>query len=182
HEVALSLRGYVDTERGFTLEADQAQDMILRLVPANDAAPAPPPASAPAPASSPRSSSTPTDAGPSEPESIGVLTYVVLGAGAATLATAGGFELARRSAEQDAEDAGTQIEYADALDSMESHQTTARVLAGAGAGLALAGGVLLVLDLTSGAGTSTARQAPARLSASAACSSADCLVSLRGRF
>src|SRR5690606_31717596 len=106
HEVALSLRGYVDTERGFTLEADQAQDMILRLVPANDAAPAPPPASAPAPASSPRSSPPPTDAGPSEPESMRLRTYVLLGGGGRPRATAGGCELAPRSAAADGQRAG----------------------------------------------------------------------------
>jgi hypothetical protein len=54
----------------------------------------------------------------------------------------------RASAEEDAHAADTQIDARESYDSMESRQLTARVLAGVGAAVTVAGGVLLVLDLT----------------------------------
>jgi hypothetical protein len=59
------------------------------------------------------------------------------------------FEILRRGAESDAESEPTQIAYADHYDTMESHQTVARVLTGVGGALVIAGGVLLILDLNS---------------------------------
>jgi tetratricopeptide (TPR) repeat protein len=75
----------------------------------------------------------------------GVVPYVVMGAGAASLLAALGFELGRRSADSAAEEA-PQTEFQGHLDTMESRQTTARVLAGVGGVLLVTGGVLYVVD------------------------------------
>ncbi len=72
--------------------------------------------------------------------------WVAAGTGGAALAAAGVFELLRRSAESDAESARYQTDYYTHRDRMTSHQTTARVLFGAGAILALSGGVLALID------------------------------------
>ncbi len=185
HSVALTLRGYADSERDIELAADEAKDVSIRLVPATEPAPVPA-----APLAGPKGTKTtgrataPGDTGaPKEPEGVGVLTYVVLGAGVATLGTAGGFELLRRSSEKDAENATTQIEYSDALDQMEQRQTIARVALGVGGALTLAGGVLLVLDLTDGSSASPEQAILSRpLAASAGCGPGRCFVSMRGSF
>jgi hypothetical protein len=81
---------------------------------------------------------------------------VTLGAGGAALGGALVFELLRRGSEDDAKNEKTQIGYQEQLDKMESQQTTARVLAGVGGALVVAGGVLLVLDLGSAGNKQTA--------------------------
>lgn len=186
HKVALTLRGYSDSERSIELSADKAQDVSFRLLPATEATPTPAPvAGQPAAAPAPASAAAPIDsAPPAEPEGVGLVTWVVLGAGAATLGGAGVFEYLRRSAESDAEDATTQIERKDAIDQVDQRQTIARVLAGVGGALTLAGGVLLTLDLTRSPGGTARREAPARpaWSAGAACVPTDCFVSFQGRF
>jgi hypothetical protein len=88
-----------------------------------------------------------------------------------------GFELARRSAENDAEHDDTQIGYKEKFDRQQSRQTTARVLAAVGGALAVTGGVLLVIQVTS-------RDAPtdgtSRIGLS--CLPTGCAVDVGGRF
>ena len=184
HTVSVSLRGYADAERQIALASDSAQDVNFRLQPATEATPVP--AAAPvAPAAATPPPAAPADSGAAaEPQGIGIVTYVVLGAGVATLGTAGIFELMRGSAEDDAKNAKTQIEKSDALDTMDSRQTTARVLAGVGGALTIAGGVLLALDLTRGSESSARSDAPPEpeLAASGACTFSNCFVSLQGSF
>lgn len=72
--------------------------------------------------------------------------WVALGSGGAVLAAAGVFELLRRDAESDAQEARYQPEYHTHRERMSSYQTTARILIGAGAVLALGGGVLAFVD------------------------------------
>jgi len=183
HTVSVSLRGYADAERQITLASDSAQDVPFRLQPATEATPVPAPVPVAAAATSPAATTPADTAASSEPQGIGVVTYVVLGAGVATLGAAGAFELMRQSAEDDAKNAKTQIEKSDALDSMDSRQTTARVLLGVGGALTVAGGVLLALDLTRTSGDSAAAAEPEpELAASGACSFSDCFVSLQGSF
>jgi hypothetical protein len=74
---------------------------------------------------------------------------VTLGAGGVALGGALTFELLRRGSESDAKGDDTQVGYKEKLDQMESQQTTARILAGVGGALVIAGGVLVVLDLGS---------------------------------
>jgi hypothetical protein len=86
---------------------------------------------------------------------------------------AGGVEIARASAERDATHATTQIDYVDAYNSMHARQTAARVLAGIGGTLAVAGGVLVAIELT------TQHRGPV---ATAACTSERCVAALRGTW
>ena len=183
HIIQLSLRGYADTQRTVVLQPDRAQDVHFRLVPAS-AAPAPQPTGAAPSAVGPSPTTAVEDGGEAAaPEGVGLTTYLVLGAGALTLAAAGGFELARRSVEDDAKGA-SQIEYADALDKVDQYQTTARVLAGVGGALVVAGGVLLTLDLTRSPSESALRRQPVppSLAAGALCIPAACSAMLQGRF
>lgn len=184
HTVSVSLRGYADAERQIALASDSAQDVNFRLQPATEATPVP--AAAPvAPTAATPPPAAPADSGAApEPQEIGIVTYAVLGAGVATLGAAGVFELMRGSAEDDAKNAKTQIEKSEALDTMDSRQTTARVLAGVGGALTIAGGVLLALDLTRGSDSSARADTPreAELAASGACTFSNCFVSLQGSF
>jgi hypothetical protein len=66
------------------------------------------------------------------------------------LGGAAGFELARRSAEKDAEREVTQVGYAAAFDRMQRRQTVARVLGAVGGAALLAGAVVLVVDVSRG--------------------------------
>ncbi len=76
-------------------------------------------------------------------------TYAAVGAGAASLTGAVVFEILRRGKEDDVRTLAVQRDRVQANDTMESYQTTARVLAGIGAGLTAVGVTLLVIDLRS---------------------------------
>jgi tetratricopeptide (TPR) repeat protein len=71
--------------------------------------------------------------------------WVALGAGAAALTASLAVELSRQGIEDDLPGTANR-DYEDRYDTMESRKTTARVLLGAGAALAITGGVLLYLD------------------------------------
>jgi len=123
------------------LDARTPQDLALRLV----AQPAVPALNVPP---APRAGSPNADRGPSPTQKehrFGLAPWVVVGAGAAGMLGALGFELGRRSAESAAEKA-SQLEYQAHFDAMESRQTTARVLLAVGGGLLVTGGVLFFLD------------------------------------
>jgi tetratricopeptide (TPR) repeat protein len=178
HKVVLSLRGYADSEQKIDLPADRAQDLEVPLVPAakgvaapdgGPGGPATPDGTAPAGAPPPAKH----DSGPK----FGILPWIGLGAGAAVLGGSLGFELARRSAEKDAQQDDTQLGYKEKLDREHSRQTMARVLAGVGGALVVTGGALLVIQLSSG-GSSAEQSARVGL----ACLPGNCGVDLRGRF
>jgi tetratricopeptide (TPR) repeat protein len=180
HKVVLSLRGYAEAEHKLELPADRAQDLDVPLVPAAKGVAAPadgPVASAAGPGSSNGAAgqAAPSDK-PSGPK-FGIWPYVTLGAGAAVLGGSLGFELARRRTEDDALNDPTQIGYKDKLDREQSQQTTARVLAVVGGALAVTGGTLLVLQLTS---RSSRSDTPAQVGFG--CLPAGCNVDVRGRF
>ncbi len=145
HMAILRATGYPDMAKEFVLAGDRAMDVdvALSLTASGSAAfVAPPPAPAPAPP--PVVVATGRHVGP--------WSFVALGAGVAGLGAALGLELARQSAQTTAESALTQIGYHDALATMTSDQTAARVLAGVGAALTVTGGVLLAVELRPGAG------------------------------
>ena len=149
HTFKIKLEGYRDHEQSFQLPRDHALDVTVELEPA-------PPASEPAKAlerePSPYSAPVQEPANRPEPQAdarVGLPTWIVLGAGSAALGTALGFELARRSAESDAEDADTQLDAIDRYETMEDRRNTARILAAVGGAAVLTGGVLLYFDLSS---------------------------------
>jgi hypothetical protein len=88
-----------------------------------------------------------------------------------------GFEVSRRKAEDDAKQDKTQVGYKDALDKMHSRQSVARVLAAVGGVLAITGGTLLVIDLTS---RKKAQDEHAQLGLG--CAPEGCSFELQGRF
>jgi hypothetical protein len=100
-------------------------------------------------------------------------TWISLGVGTALLGGALVFEVKRRSAEDDAKSASQEI-FLDRYDRMESAQTTARLLAGAGSVVLAAGLGLLTYDLT--------RSGPSRSATLGTCLSAGLCAGLRGQF
>lgn len=147
HRIELSARGYDDKAQEVDLAAHRAQDVNIALQ-AQAAAAGAPAAAAVAPAAQPAPSSAPKDQPSQAGSGLGIWPWVTLGAGGAALGGALVFELMRRSSESDAEAEDTQIGYQEKLEEMESRQTTARILAGVGGALVIAGGVLVALDLT----------------------------------
>ena len=176
HTLELRLRGFVSAIRGFDLPSDAAQEIEIALraeqaepqplpAPPEPRKSAPPPqimpadavrtrtAPRPQPPSSPRSSGSSCGVPAEVDDSIGttaVLGWVAAGTGAAALGGALGFELLRRAEENRARNAATQIEFAERLDTMETQQTAARVLAGVGGGLSVIGVLLLIAGATEG--------------------------------
>lgn len=142
HRLRLKREGYADKEQMFDLRADKSQDVALTLDRAAAQTPATP--TTPNEPTSPSPTAAPTaDSG----GKIGIATWTAFGVGAAALGGALAFELMRGAAEDDVKNEETQVARHDAFDTMESRQTTARVLAGVGAVATLAGGVLLYFDL-----------------------------------
>jgi tetratricopeptide (TPR) repeat protein len=140
HRIVVRLDGYQEQAQPIVLEPTTPQDIAVHLALRTQTAPAGPPAAAGATGQT-SAPPPPTDRGPR----FGIAPYALMGAGAAGLLGALGFELARRSADSDAE-AAPQNEFQDHYDTMESRQTTSRVLAGVGGALLVTGGVLFVLD------------------------------------
>jgi tetratricopeptide (TPR) repeat protein len=160
HRLVLRLEGYAEQNTELRLEPQTPQDVLLQLVPASAA----PPPNRVATSADDRA---PLARGPR----FGVVPYVVMGAGAAGLLGALGFEISRRSADSDAEQA-PQTEFQDRYDAMESRQTTARVLAGVGGALLVTGGVLFLVD----------RQREPGPGVAVGCTGAGCGLFARGSF
>jgi hypothetical protein len=166
HHVSLSLAGYREQTADFVLAARTPQDVALRLEPLGPSAAKPVGSAAPAEALRLKPALA-TD----HEHRFGAVPWVVLGAGAASMMGALGFELARRSAESAAKSA-SQLEYKQHFDAMESRQTTARVFLGVGGALLITGGVLVILN--------TPRKPASQLALS--CDGAGCGVTALGSF
>ena len=167
HRVTLELKGYEASTRDVELESNDALDVELALSRAVEEERAPAQVPAPIP-------DRPKER--EQGQSFGVWPYVALGAGAAALGGALYFEISRKSAEDDARGEPTQIGYQEAYETMQSRQTAARVLAGVGGALALAGGTLLVIELAA------KPKDGARTEAALACGALGCALSARGHF
>jgi hypothetical protein len=152
HELEVSLPGYSPVTQRVELDPDRSQDVMTTLSDAPVAA-APSPMSAAAPEESPptplapvvREHDAPVDSG--KRSTFLTIGWAGIGAGGAALGAALVFEILRSSAEDETKKQTTQVAYADKLETTESRQTAARVLAGTGAALAVAGGVFLWLGL-----------------------------------
>lgn len=165
HHVLLTYRGRADQERTVELGPNEPLDLSVELPPAVTVVP---------PAATPQSTAPQPPATPVERRAgLGVWPWITLGAGGASLGAALAFEVLRRSAEDDAENSPVQVEFQSAVDSMESRKTTARVLAGVGGALVVAGAVLLAVDIAG-------RQSATRIGL--VCVPAACGVSAGGQF
>lgn len=138
HHALVTLRGFTDAKSDFTLAAATPVDLPFELAPAP--AEAPPLAAAPA-----AQNNANVHTGP-EPRRFGAVPYVVLGVGAAALGGSLIFEISRRSAQDSVRTDRTQIDTQHDIDAMNSRQTTARILLGAGGVLVATGATLLVLN------------------------------------
>jgi tetratricopeptide (TPR) repeat protein len=160
HRVTFRQDGYEDAELEFDLNADQPLDVSITLVPtierniASTAVPAQPTSRI---VRATRDHSRMASAAPqpmrtkserrSRNNTTRTLGFVALGAGVAALGGAVTVEVMRRQAESEAKQEREQVRFARALDEMDSRQTLARVLAGAGGVFAAVGGVLVVTAL-----------------------------------
>jgi hypothetical protein len=140
HQYRLQLGGHRASAGTFDLRVDRALDIEVSLT--RDAAVGAnlsvPPASD-APASAQDSAARVGDHHPARP-----WAWVIGGAGAAAIAVGVGFELARRSAEDDLR-SGSQAGYYDRYDSLIEQRNSARWLVGAGSVLVLGSGVVFWL-------------------------------------
>jgi hypothetical protein len=91
---------------------------------------------------------------------LGAWPWVTLALGGVALGTGAVFELQRRDTEEDVSRA-SQLEYEDRYADMEAQKNTARLFAGVGGALVVAGGVMLVID-RSETRSSALRCGPAR--------------------
>ena len=160
HRLELTLRGHDRVERYVEVLAHRAQDFGLQL---------PPTVEQPQPAAV-----APVKALPireTKLSRVSPWTWTALTASTLVLGGALVFELSRAQAEDDARDA-PQVDYQDKLDTAESRQTTARVLAAVGGALLVTSGVLLAVDLTRSRSTAV----------SVRCNGNGCFVAGRGAF
>lgn len=137
HQIELQLPGYRDATSELTLGPSAARDLAITL----DAAPAPGTASTAGGAKP-----VPGDPERDGERRFGLAPWFFVGGGLASLGGALGFELARRSAEDDADHAASQLAFKRESDAMQRRQTTARALAGVGGALLVTGGVLLLFN------------------------------------
>ena len=134
HSALVSRRGFADVSGKFTLAQATPMDLVVNLQTARNAG---------ATAAVDRQSE----------RRFGIVPYLTLGAAAVCLGSAGIFELSRRSAQNSARDERVQVDYERDIDTMNSRQTTARVLLGVGSVLAVTGAALLVFDTPVGTET-----------------------------
>jgi tetratricopeptide (TPR) repeat protein len=178
HRVSLRLRGFRDAESVVDLNREEPLDVTVPLVAEPEDEPqaqsAPPPDATVLPESPYAPAVVRDEPRPAE-GGVRPLTWIALGAGAASLGAAGIFELMRHSAADDAAADRTQIGRAEKLETADGHMTTARVLAAVGGGLVVIGGVLLIVDL--GRGSS-----PAQVAVGAGCPSGGCGIVGRAAF
>jgi tetratricopeptide (TPR) repeat protein len=132
HVAWLTAPGYSDERRAFQLNAKTPLDLAFTLTSRDP--------HEPAATSSGDPPSTATHL------RFGIWPYVTIGAGAAALTGAVIFEVLRASAEDDARHQQEQLAFEDDVERMNSHQTTARVLLGAGGVLVATGTALAVFN------------------------------------
>lgn len=131
HTALLSLRGYSDASRDFTLSPSTPMDVSVTLRQAQ---------------ALPTTSPPPVAHSDQGTRRFGIVPYVTLGVAGAFLGAAGVVELSRRSAQNSAKNEQVQLALEDDLSAMDSRRTAARVLLGTGSVLAVTGGALLLLN------------------------------------
>jgi PEGA domain len=173
HRVSLKLDGYETASQVFELRADRSLDVNVTLkAKVVDTAPVLP-NPAPQPPDRHKEDAPPPSA-PAALLPVGIATAAV---GVGGIAAAVGLEVARSSAENAARRAPVQVDAQSHLDAMQSYQLGARIAAGVGAGLVLAGGTMTVVALAMR--PSKSKPAP---SVSAVCLPGACAASVTARF
>jgi tetratricopeptide (TPR) repeat protein len=140
HSAKLTMAGHEELRVNIDVAAAAASEVTLVMSPRTEA---------PTPVA-PLTTTTPAAQRPPEAaqgRSVGPWTYVTLSVAVAALGGALIFEQRSRDREQDVRTFVVQRDRVAAYDDMHNFQTTARVLAGVGVGLAAVGATLLVLDL-----------------------------------
>jgi tetratricopeptide (TPR) repeat protein len=161
HRVRLELSGYRAADSELTLGPNAARELNVAL----DAS------ASPAVQAAKSGKNTDATLRDSEGRRFGVVPWLFVGGGLASLGGALGFELARRSDEKDARNT-SQLAFKREIDAMQRHQTTARVLAGVGGALLVTGGVLLLFNT----------RAPAPPRVAFGCTLQGCSASAQGSF
>jgi tetratricopeptide (TPR) repeat protein len=133
HDAQVSRRGFSDVSGSFVLPEATPIDLSVALheLPSE---------------SNPTENEHPSGGAAQTGRRFGSAPYLTLGAAAACLGSAGIFEALRRSAQNSARHEPVQLEYERDIETMNSRQTTARVLLGVGGVLAVTGVTLLVLN------------------------------------
>ena len=180
HSVELTLAGYQRASERFELAPEHAQDVELTLVSALDergetSAPIATRANLTLQRQRMATNARRDATARSTQSVLNTAGWIAVGAGGAALVGAAAFEVLRRNAEADAKGEDRQIRFAQAVDTMQSRQTAARVLAGTAAGLGIAGGVLLIVA----AGQDERAPGP---QLGLACTPRKCNASITGRF
>jgi tetratricopeptide (TPR) repeat protein len=143
HRALVTLRGFADAQRDFTLAAASPLDLSIEL----QAAPtANPPLTTNQPVSVLNGAAANEHTPKQRDRRFGVAPWITLGAGAVALCGSAYFEARRRSAEDAVGDDKTQLATKDDVDAMNSRQTASRVLLGVGGVLVATGATLLVLN------------------------------------
>ena len=138
HHALVTLRGFADAARDFTLNAPSPMDLPIELQVAPSVTPPLTPVESPARASGERTQE--------HGSRFGIVPYVTLGVGVLALGGAALFEASRRSAQTAARSDVTQVAFKDDVDAMNNRQTTARVLLGVGGVLVVTGATLWVFN------------------------------------
>lgn len=167
HTLVVTHADFTKTTRVIEVAADRALDVEVALAPAG-------------PSSTAVATRSGSDEAPSFKDRVGPWPFVALGASAVAFGIAGAYELERSDAEAAARASRTQLEYAVHRDDAESRETTARVFAGVGGGLALIGGVWLGIGLLDDTPNEPADQTRARLWLD--CGTTACTAHFRERF
>lgn len=162
HRVRLELSGYRAADRELTLSPNAARELNVTL----DAS------ASPAVQAEKSGKNTDATLRDSDGRRFGVAPWLFVGGGLASLGGALGFELARRSRQDDARNAPSQVAFKPEADAMQRHQTTARVLAGVGGALFVTGGVMLLFNT----------RAPAAPRVALGCTPSGCNAAAQGSF
>ncbi len=144
HKLKLYLQGYQDALRDFDQPPSRAIDVPVTLLEGTT----------PAPSSTTPEANAGTgldgfdDAPRRSTPGVEATTWIVLGAGIASLGAAGTFELLRSDAEKKAKTEPIQVKAKPLIDQAEEHQLMATIFVAVGGALTVTGTVLMVADLS----------------------------------
>jgi tetratricopeptide (TPR) repeat protein len=173
HRIALELRDYGDSERAVELPGDHAIDVRVALTKEEDEARVTGPRAVGAASLAPSPVRVDDKAWF---ERVRPLTWATLGVGTASLVVGAVFEVSRRSAQDDAVSARTNVQAHEIYESAKNRESSALIATGIGGALVAVGGVLLYFDVSR-----DSRERP-RTTAGLGCTGALCGLDVKGTF